>query len=272
MAHFAELDNNNIVTRVIVVHNNELLDENGKESEQKGIDFCVAHYGGRWVQTSFNNKIRRYYAGIGMFYDKDRDAFYMPKPKGYWNWNEELLGWEETDTARSFNWYWTMGASDFFDRNMSEFVGKPNLRFLEIGSWVGTSAIEQIKNVLTEASSTITCVDIWQDPKVEQYFDAMTLPYADQIIKVKNDSKIWLKENETEQFDFIYIDGDHSAEGIECDTVLAWPLLKPGGVMALDDYMLSDETISAIETFVASIHNESTVIDSGYQVWIRKNA
>ena len=79
MAHFAELDENNIVTNVIVVHNNELLDENGYESEQKGIDFCVAHFGGRWVQTSYNANFRGVYAGIGYTYDEALDVFVAPE-------------------------------------------------------------------------------------------------------------------------------------------------------------------------------------------------
>ena len=75
MAHFAELDKNNIVQRVIVVHNNELLDENGNESEQKGIDFCVAHYGGNWIQTSYNANFRGKYAGTEMIYNLEIDEF-----------------------------------------------------------------------------------------------------------------------------------------------------------------------------------------------------
>ena len=78
MAHFAELDENNIVQRVIVVHNNELLDANGNESEAKGIDFCVAHFGGRWVQTSYNATFRGIYAGIGHTYDEALDVFVAP--------------------------------------------------------------------------------------------------------------------------------------------------------------------------------------------------
>ena len=78
MAHFAELDDNNIVTRVIVVHNNELLDKNGNEFEQKGIDFCIAHYGGTWIQTSYNSNFRGTYAGIGMIYDPISDVFVPP--------------------------------------------------------------------------------------------------------------------------------------------------------------------------------------------------
>lgn len=79
MAHFAELDENNIVKQVIVVHNNELLDEYGNESESKGTVFCQSLFGGNWVQTSYNGNIRKNYAGIGFTYDQMRDAFIPPK-------------------------------------------------------------------------------------------------------------------------------------------------------------------------------------------------
>jgi hypothetical protein len=95
MAHFAELNDNNVVTRVIVVHNNELLDENGNESEQKGIDFCVAHYGGTWIQTSDNGNFRKNFACCDYLYDPIRDVFIQNKPaEGPWVLNEETLRWE----------------------------------------------------------------------------------------------------------------------------------------------------------------------------------
>jgi hypothetical protein len=93
MAHFAQLDENNNVLQVIVVHNNELLIDN-EENEQKGIDFCIAHYGGRWLQTSFNNKFRKNFAGVNFLYDPFRDAFISPKPFDSWVLNEETCRWE----------------------------------------------------------------------------------------------------------------------------------------------------------------------------------
>ncbi len=84
MAHFAELDQNNIVLRVIVVNNEDIIDSNGIEQEQKGIDFCVNLLGGIWKQTSYNGTIRKNYAGVGYEYDKDLDAFIPPKPFASW--------------------------------------------------------------------------------------------------------------------------------------------------------------------------------------------
>lgn len=94
MAHFAQLDSNNIVVQVIVVHNNELLDENG-ESEAKGIAFCQSLFlNTTWVQTSYNKKFRKNYAAIGHSYDAERDAFVPPQPYGSWVLNESTCDWE----------------------------------------------------------------------------------------------------------------------------------------------------------------------------------
>jgi hypothetical protein len=87
MAHFAELDKNNIVTRVTVINNNDILDENGNESEEIGIQFNKNLLGQdtRWVQTSYNGNFRYRYAGIGDFYDEDHQAFI---PQGF-HYDEE---------------------------------------------------------------------------------------------------------------------------------------------------------------------------------------
>jgi len=93
MAHFAQLDNNNTVIQVIVVANQELLD-NGTESETKGIEFCSNLLGGTWIQTSYNGKIRKNYAGVGYTYDEGRDAFIAPKPFSSWVLNETTAQWK----------------------------------------------------------------------------------------------------------------------------------------------------------------------------------
>lgn len=93
MAHFAELNESNIVTQVVVVHNAELLD-NGVESEAKGIAFLAGLYGhDRWVQTSYNATIRKNYAGAGFAYDADRDAFIPPQPFASWTLDEATCRW-----------------------------------------------------------------------------------------------------------------------------------------------------------------------------------
>jgi len=92
MAHFAEIGLNNTVLRVIVVHNNDCLLD-GVETESAGAEFCRSHFGGTWVQTSYNGTIRKNYAGVGYTYDAQRDAFIPPKPFASWVLNEETCNW-----------------------------------------------------------------------------------------------------------------------------------------------------------------------------------
>lgn len=93
MAHFAELDGNNVVTRVLVVANAELMD-GGVESEAKGVAFLRSLYKhDRWKQTSYNGKIRKNYAGVGFAYDAGRDAFIPPKPFASWTLDEQTCRW-----------------------------------------------------------------------------------------------------------------------------------------------------------------------------------
>lgn len=93
MAHFAQLDDNNVVTQVIVVANEELLD-NGVESEAKGVAFCQSLFGGNWKQTSYNGNFRKNFAGIDYTYDSTRDAFIAPQPFPSWSLNEDTCLWE----------------------------------------------------------------------------------------------------------------------------------------------------------------------------------
>ena len=94
MAHFAQLDANNVVTQVIVVGNKDTSDASGAEKESIGVAFCERLFGGTWKQTSYNGNIRKNYAGIGYTYDAGRDAFIPPKPFASWVLNETTCQWE----------------------------------------------------------------------------------------------------------------------------------------------------------------------------------
>jgi len=118
MAHFAQLNDENLVTQVIVVANQDTADKDGVENEAIGIAFCTNLLGGRWVQTSYNANIRKNYAGIGYKYDAELDAFIPPQPYASWTlnanaqweapvayptdggrytWNEETTSWIDPD-------------------------------------------------------------------------------------------------------------------------------------------------------------------------------
>ncbi len=87
MAHWAEIDENNIVVRVTVGDNN---DPNGDE----GYQWLIDNLGGTWVKTSYNGNIRKNYAGIGYTYNEVLDAFIAPKPYDSWVLNEETCQWQ----------------------------------------------------------------------------------------------------------------------------------------------------------------------------------
>lgn len=89
MAHFAELDENNVVQRVIVVANKDTADANGVEKEHIGAAFCESLLGGTWVQTSYNGNFRKHYAGVGYTYDAARDAFIPPQPYPSWSLDDD---------------------------------------------------------------------------------------------------------------------------------------------------------------------------------------
>ena len=118
MAHYAQIDENNIVTQVIVIDNKDTADANGVEKEYIGAAFCERLFGGTWKQTSYNGNIRKNYAGIGYTYRSDIDAFTAPQPYASWtldanaqwqaptamptdgkmySWNEESQTWVEVN-------------------------------------------------------------------------------------------------------------------------------------------------------------------------------
>ena len=105
MAHFAKLGTGNIVEKVIVVSNDIAI------TEQAGVNFINKLYNTRdvWKQTSYNNNIRKNFAGIGYQYDQTRDAFIPPKPFNSWILNEDTCRWEapvarpENDNIYSWN-------------------------------------------------------------------------------------------------------------------------------------------------------------------------
>lgn len=96
MAHFAQLNDDNCVVQVIVVHNNDCKDANNNESELVGVNFCKSLFGDstRWKQTSYNKTNRKNFAGIGYLYDPIRDAFIAPKPFESWVLDENTCQWK----------------------------------------------------------------------------------------------------------------------------------------------------------------------------------
>jgi hypothetical protein len=87
MAHFAQVTQDGEIIQIVVVSNEDILDPDGNESEAIGIALCESQVGpGPWIQTSYSGSFRRHYAGVtsGVMYDKELDAFILPKPHASW--------------------------------------------------------------------------------------------------------------------------------------------------------------------------------------------
>ncbi len=170
--------------------------------------------------------------------------------------------------------------------------------FLEIGSFEGRSTVWIVENMM-EDGGFIDCIDTWEGGEehtseqvrgIEERFDANTEmvmgKYSDetgvrrQVMKWPGTSTQQLTEllhyNGEEFYDFVYIDGSHVAKDVMTDACMAWPLLKPGGVMVFDDYLwgepkdLTHKPKLAIDFFVTLFAEELEYLHIGYQVAIRK--
>jgi predicted O-methyltransferase YrrM len=190
---------------------------------------------------------------------------------------------------------------DWFDRCIPEWTelfkdiaGKPNLRFLEIGSYEGRSTCWLMDNVLTHPSSTITCLDLWEgcsdrgewSKELYDRYD-MSQVYENFLHNTKEYGRVWHKRGPSSYslkdmddrgpyFDFIYIDGSHIACDVLEDGVLAFPLLKEGGLLIFDDYKWDFFGNSlrhpkvAVDAFLSVYQSKIEVISLDRQAVIRK--
>lgn len=165
---------------------------------------------------------------------------------------------------------------------------RPNLKFLEIGSFQGRSAVWLLDNVLTHETSHLTCVDTFegaventaaQKIKNLDLFKYNVREFGSRVEWIAGASQTVLRSLPCAPlYDFIYIDGDHKASSVMQDAVLALPLLKPGGMMVFDDYLWRHEPRDidrpkvAIDCFVHIFADEVDVIYAGPQVVVCKRA
>lgn len=99
MSHWAELDDNNIVIRVLVGDNNDPVGD-------EGYQWLVENFGGTWVQTSYNSNIRKQYAGVGFYFDAVNDVFIAPQPYPSWSLDYNFDWQAPTSRPEGMDWYW----------------------------------------------------------------------------------------------------------------------------------------------------------------------
>lgn len=138
-------------------------------------------------------------------------------------------------------------STDWFDHNipyweawLGPFAGRPGLRALEIGSFEGRSTSWLLRHVLTASDSRVDCLDLFADDPVygdyHKRFRAHTAPWRERIREYPGASYDSLKKL-SGPYDIVYVDGWHAAFGAMADGLMAWPMLKVGGVMIFDDYL-----------------------------------
>jgi predicted O-methyltransferase YrrM len=181
---------------------------------------------------------------------------------------------------------WFVGAQYNFETYLAQFEGKPNLRFLQIGVYTGDASIWLCENILTDETSFLYDIDTWTGSDEKEHeqidFDEVLEYYKERISSLK--STVWIRMTSDEyftnnreiKFDFIYIDGDHTAAQVLKDARSAWGVLKPGGIIAFDDYLWGQDMDPiltprpAIDKFLAERSNDIVILEHGYQVWVQK--
>jgi predicted O-methyltransferase YrrM len=189
-----------------------------------------------------------------------------------------------SDTPNFPNWF--DGQRYNFEDQLTHLADRPDLRFLQIGAYTGDASVWLCENILTNPTSVLIDVDTWEGSdesehskidfdRVLAYYEARITKYQ-KVIRLKMTSDKYFTGEIAAKFDFIYIDGDHTAAQVERDAENAWKLLKSGGIIAFDDYLwgqdLPEHTTPkpAIDRFLLTHTNEYQILVDSYQVWLRK--
>lgn len=186
------------------------------------------------------------------------------------------------------NWF-NISAINYFNLILPRrFADKPLLDFLQIGAYTGDASEWLLDNILTNEQSWLTDVDTWSGSdegihkqfdwnEIEDFYDSRMSVYKN-VCKIKGYSEEFLNTAEKQHYDFIYIDGDHTAHGVYLDAHLSWDKLKPYGIMAFDDYLWQHDTKQdylrpkpGIDKFLSEHVGEYHLLIMDEQVWISKN-
>ena len=191
-------------------------------------------------------------------------------------------------TATNYpNWFEYVRAN--FEEFLTPLAGKDNLKFLQLGILTGDATVWLCENILTGTGCWLIDVDTWQgsdelDHKSMDFKDVYntyrlkTNKYKDRI-KTFDVTTTWFLSSvrRDPDYDFIYIDADHTTVGVILDAELAWPQLKSGGIMAFDDYTWAHHTGDprlapqvGIDLFLHRHQGDYELLAKNHQVWIRK--
>lgn len=171
---------------------------------------------------------------------------------------------------------WFSNSIPAWQQVLHPLVGKPNLEFLEIGSFEGKSTCWLLENVLTGDGSKIHCIDPFARSLLPRFKENVS-PWIDRVVVHQGRSEDMLPTIKG-PYDFVYIDGLHMGFNVLQDATLTWTKLKIGGIMVFDDYLWEHQRIDrtlipkdAVDGFLSVIHGRYELLHIGYQVIIQKN-
>ena len=174
----------------------------------------------------------------------------------------------------------------------SGMPGRPGLRFLEIGCFEGMASVWLLEHVLTDESSRLVVVDTfegsWEHVGLElgglrDRFEENVARWRERV-DVRQapsfDALCRLNAEQTEPFDFVYVDASHYAADVLADAVLAWPLLRPGGLLCFDDYLWREEDGAppletprmGVDHFVSTHSDQLVIRHNAYQFVVEKTS
>lgn len=194
----------------------------------------------------------------------------------------------------SFLYDWFSHNISVWEKFLKKYKNKEKLLFLEIGCFEGKSTLWLLENILTHPSSKIVVIDTFEGGDDQKYIGLQTenllkrfkANLKDFISEDSKKNRVIIKKgfsgevlkSQTDQFDFIYIDGSHIAKDVLEDAVLSWDLLKVNGTMIFDDYgwdCYKDETLNpkpAINCFLRTYRGWYKILHAEYQVIIQKKS
>lgn len=190
-------------------------------------------------------------------------------------------GAEKSEGAYKFSTDWFSDNIPIWTKALAELKGRPNLSYLEVGVYEGRSFFWVMDNILTDPSCRATAIDTFDiyagnDPEVVFRYNLARSGHESKVRIIKGSSREKLRELPLKSFDLIYIDGDHDGKAVLSDAVLAWDLLREGGIMIFDDYdwphpiPMEMRPAFAIDAFQTLMNDELQVVSKAYQLILRK--
>lgn len=186
------------------------------------------------------------------------------------------------------NWF-AQTAQPNFEQFLTPLTGQDDLKFLQLGVYTGDASVWLADNILTGLGCWLIDVDTWEgsdEPDHETMdFDDVYETYKTKTkmyktIKHFKSTTTWFLSSvrKDPDYDFIYVDADHTTVGVILDAELAWPQLKSGGIMAFDDYTWGHESGDprlapqvGIDLFLHRHQGDYELLAKNNQVWVRKH-